>query len=140
MILSLRGLDYELKKINKAIKKEVYYNEDTNNLIVFTPLSKELSTESICNSISDDAYFYLINTLNNEEGLVVEWSQVEGTTSDYIIYYGLDVKELKAKNYKGIMNELVSHIPNDAISRKYTEVKNEKCIPIQCNQLRRVLL
>ena len=41
----------------------------------------------IVNAISNEAYDYLIKELNNHDNVTVFWSQVYGTTSNYIIVY-----------------------------------------------------
>lgn len=69
-----------------------YYNAETNNMLLFdTSDCDEITVESICNcTVSEGAYEHLIDILNNNKNILVCWSQVEGTTSDYTIYYDID--------------------------------------------------
>lgn len=128
--LFLRGSKHSFKKVNKKNKRrEVFHDEINNNLIIFSPLDKEVDTNSICNSIRDKAYFYLINELNNNNGLVVHWSQIEGTTSDYTVYYSLNVDYLVSKSYKEIINVLSSQ-PNIS-AYKYTKVINSEAFKLE---------
>ena len=70
---------------------------------------------SISNSIKDSAYSHMIDVLNNHKNITVEWLQVEGTTSDYVIFYDeMDV------------------VTDDSYRYKYTECKNGRCTKIEC--------
>jgi hypothetical protein len=69
-------------------------------------------------------YLYLIETLNTKENVLVWWSQVQGTTSDYTIYYDMPVNELKNKKHKEIVNYLDGLNYKKQYSYKYTEVKD----------------
>jgi hypothetical protein len=126
--LSLRKLFAEYQKTNKGYRKEVFYNGHNNNLIVFYPCDISCDTISICNSISEEVYDYLIHTLNTNKGVTVLWSQVEGTTSDYTIFYDLNPSKLKNIGVNAILRKL-NEQPNN-ISRKYVQVKNGVAEPI----------
>lgn len=128
--LELRNLFAIYNKVNSDERYEVFYSHFTNNLIVFTPCDEDTDTESICNSIRPQIYNYLINELNSKNGLVISWSQVEGTTSDYTIYYDLDSKELKDKTYEQIC-DVLSGYTNDWNSMKYNAAKDGRIIPIK---------
>ena len=81
-----------------------YYDWEKNNVIMFTYTSNYNVEENsdkyllqIVNGIRDSAYWYLINTLNNNTGLIVEWSAIPATTSDYkIIHPGADNEAVKS--------------------------------------------
>lgn len=97
------------------VASKIFVDEINGNKIIFTFCSlngKEEIPEdfvsSICNSIRDSAYTYLINVLNNHVNVTVDWSQVEGTTSDYSILYD------------GVESEKT----DDCCNYKYTERKN----------------
>jgi len=122
MELELRGLNIPLVKTKMRGRNETYYDKTNNNMIIFHPCHKDIDTDSICNSIRDKAYLYLMNELNENKNVTVFWSQVEGTTSDYNIYYDLNPNELKDKNYKEIL-ELLPNIET-IFAYKYVEVKN----------------
>ena len=101
-----------------------FYNSDNNNMILFdTNDSDEITVESICNStVSYGAYEYLIDVLNNNKDILVYWSQVEGTTSDYTIYYNSDNESLIDETL-----ELPEALKVDNFtSYKFNEVKNRK--------------
>jgi len=122
MELELRDLISTFKRIKKSGRKEVYYDNINNNMIVFEPYDKGLDVDSICNGINNTAYSYLINELNNNKNVIVYWSQIEGTTSDYNIYYDELPNTLLDKSCKEIINSM----PNieTIIGYKYIEVKN----------------
>ena len=103
-----------------------YFNEENNNSIMFSEYRYEdeehLSDVSLIpNYISESAYNYICNVLNNNKNITVVWSQVYGTTSDYIIIYdNIDIKSKK---------EVDEYIKNAKMqskdsSYKYTEIKN----------------
>ena len=89
MDLELRDLENTFKRIIKSGRKEVYYDKLNNNMIIFNPCNKGLDVNSVCNCINNTAYSYLVNELNNTTCLTIYWSQVDGTTSDYNMYYDL---------------------------------------------------
>ena len=122
MDLELRDLVHAFKRVIKSGRKEVYYDKLNNNMIVFNPYDKGLDVNSVCNCINNTAYSYLINELNCNKNVVVYWSQVESTTSDYDIMYDLFPNDLLGKSYK----DIVKLIPNieTIIGYKYVEVKN----------------
>lgn len=112
MTLGLRGTGYEFVKTNSGKRKEVFHCRETNNTLVFLPYDKGCNRESICNGIMDDRYFPLIDFLNTNKNLVVVWSQIEGTTSDYTIFkdVSLSGEELRSlskinKRLKGLARE-----------------------------------
>lgn len=122
--LYLRNCKNVFIKKDKKRKYSVYHEPNMNNLIVFSPYD-DCTIDSVCDSIGELAYAYLINLLNNQKDLVVLWSQVSGTTSDYTIYYGLPVDELKDKSYKEILYYIFDlDVESDVRNYKYTEVKD----------------
>ena len=113
----------------------IFQDEINNNIIVYSYYSlneEEIPKDivaSISNSIRNDAFDYLINTLNNSKNTVIYWSQVEGTTSDYIIYYDIEIPEVI--DYESIYNLTVNLSSDEILGYKYTEVKNGICSKIE---------
>lgn len=113
----------------------IYQDEINNNIVVYSYYSCDDEkiptdiTKSISNSIRNDAFDYLINVLNNSKNTVVYWSQVEGTTSDYIIYYDIEIPEVI--DYESIYNLTINLSSDEILGYKYTEVKNDKCSKIE---------
>ena len=113
----------------------IYQDEINNNIIVYSyySLNEEEIPEDIVASISgcirDSAFDYLINVLNNSKNTVVYWSQVEGTTSDYIIYYDIEIPEVI--DYNSIYNLTVNLSSDEILGYKYTEVRDGKCSKIE---------
>ena len=135
--LELRNLKNTYYKQDKNKKRSVYYDLINNNLIVFTPIDKDTDIDSVCNSIRDSIYNYLINELNTKNNLIVSWSQISFTTSDYDIYYNFNVDDFKNKSYKEIMKTLsnIEKVPG----MKYQEIKNGIASAIKFNE-RNILL
>ena len=112
----------------------IFQDKINNNVVVYSYYScddEEIPTDitkSISNSIRNDAFDYLINVLNNSKNTVVYWSQVEGTTSDYIIYYDIEIPEVI--DYESIYNLTINLSSDEILGYKYTEVKNGKCSKI----------
>ena len=124
--LYLRGCKNTYYKLDKKRKYTVYHNTINNNLIVFSPYDN-CTVDSVCGSIRDEAYLYLINELNINKNIVVSWSQITGTTSDYAIYYNMDVDKLKSKSHKEILNMINNNINinhDECCGYKYTKVKD----------------
>lgn len=119
------------KKVNKDKKFEVFYNKKLNNLLVFNPIDVEDDTFDIINATIEDAYFQLTNELNSNKGLVVYWYKVEGTTSDYTIYYDLgDPKELKDLSFPELLNKMTLYgkLYN---SSKYNKAVENELVPLK---------
>lgn len=123
--LNLEGLHNTFIKTNLNEKYEVYYDVNTGNTLVFTPYD-DRNTESIVNGIRDSAYIHLINELNTNKNLVVEWSQIEGTTSDYVIYYDVKLTSNQIKSYSSVKEELEKLVIKsiDGCEWKYSKVEN----------------
>jgi hypothetical protein len=122
--LELRGLISSFYKMNKRAKKYcVYHQPLNNNLIVFSPYD-DCDVNSVCDSIRDSMYFHLIEVLNTWKNVLVSWSQVSGTTSDYTIYYDMPVNELKSKSYKEIWEYINGLNIKYVGGYKYTEVRD----------------
>ena len=126
--LYLRGCKNTYYKLDKKRKYTVYHDTINNNLIVFNPYNN-CTVDSVCGSIRDEAYLYLINELNINKNMVVSWSQITGTTSDYTIYYNMDVDILKVKSHKEILtmiNNSINTNSGECCGYKYTQVKDGK--------------
>jgi len=119
-VLELRALNNSFVKT----KKNVYYDEINNNLIVFSPHEENGTVNEVCNSIRDSAYLYLMNVLNTNKNIIIHWSQIIGTTSDYDIYYNLDVYSVKDKSQHHIISYLRDNRKNEIIGYKYVEIIN----------------
>jgi hypothetical protein len=119
--LILRNLEDNIfYKMDHKRKYSMYHDPINNNIILFCPYD-DCTIESVCNStVSPGAYEYLIRVLKNTSSVVVLWSEVEMTTSDYIIYYDFNVNELENKTYAEIMDML----PENKLWYKFTEFKN----------------
>lgn len=77
---------------------ETYYDEENNNTIILKEYRYEDEeflddVRDIVNSITEEPYDFVIDYLNKFKGVTVIWSQVWGTTSDYIICTDCDAKE-----------------------------------------------
>ncbi|HEY8805253.1 MAG TPA: hypothetical protein VIM42_09165 [Clostridium sp.] len=123
-LLYLRNLKHELYKMDNKRKYSVFHEPDNNNLIVFSPYD-DCDIDSVCGSIRDEIYGYLINVLNTQENVLVSWSQVSGTTSDYTIYYDMPNDELKNKSYKEIGDYLKKmNVKYEEYGFKYMEARD----------------
>lgn len=127
-VLQLRNLFATYEKVNRGSKNEVYYSSHMNNYIVFSPFHN-CTTESICNAISSEAYDYLMKTLNTSRNVIVLWSQVEGTTSDYTIYIDA-AQDVTSTGFKSIM-DILSHKKGESIGLKYSIVKDGQRVAIR---------
>ena len=126
--LYLRGCKNTYYKLDKKSKYTIYHDSINNNLIVFSPYD-DCTVDSVCDSIRNEAYLYLINELNMNKNIVVNWSQINGTTSDYTIYYNNDVDMLKGKSHEEILTIIHNNIDinsGDCCGYKYTQVKDGK--------------
>jgi len=142
--LYLRACKNTYHKLDNKRKYTVYYDPINNNLIVFSPYDN-CTVESVCGSIRDEAYLYLINELSMNKNVVVSWSQITGTTSDYTVYYDMDVDMLKSKSHKeilSIINNSINTNSGECCGYKYTQVKDgkeDKIIPEVMEQFNMVM-
>ncbi|MGG1678431.1 hypothetical protein ACIFOT_22240 [Neobacillus sp. NRS-1170] len=73
-------------KVGTGAKKEKFYNEESNSLLVFSPLYKGGNTDSVLGALMPDMDDFVDNYLSENENVVVELYKVEGTTSDFTIF------------------------------------------------------
>lgn len=116
-------------KGNSGKIRETYYSPERNNLILFQPCDKEIDTDSIINCTTKDAFEYLMDKLENERNIVVKWYQVEGTTSDWEIYYGLKVENMDVHNFNKCLRVLKQAQPNPS-PYKHTIIKDGIATPM----------
>lgn len=127
--LILRDINYNFYYSGAYEYENIYltsfYNVDNNNLILFdTSDCDEITVESICNStVNKGSYEYLTNILNTNKNVLVYWSQVEGTTSDYTIYYDSDNEALIDDEID--VSKLLETINNDCVCYKFCEVRKK---------------
>lgn len=93
--LYLKGLNYKLDLI-KEDRYCIYYNEERNIAIFAVNYCPKEKIDDVFNGISVEAYERLIDFMNTNNNLIVYWTKVESTTSDYTIYCGC--------NYEGDWN------------------------------------
>lgn len=118
------------KKINRySALKEIFYSEEKNNLIIFNQESG-LDTESVVNYTRLSMYDLLVETLEEQSGLIVEWYQVMDTSSDFNIFYGLDVEFLKNKGHRAIIKKLKES--GREVQYKFNLVIDGVSTPIHC--------
>jgi hypothetical protein len=124
-ILGLRNLNYDLELFNSKKRFAVYKNDEHNNIIIYS-YDKGCSVDSVSGAIRDKAYLYLIYELNTNNNILVDWRQVEGTTSDYDIYYDINydevLKQITDKTIDKYLETLIKE--NNAPSYKYRKIKN----------------
>ena len=90
--LTLRELDYRLDLV-KEDRYHIYYNEDRNVTIFAVNYCPRENIDDVFNGISREAYDRLIDFMNANNNLIVYWTKVEGTTSDYTIYCDCNYEE-----------------------------------------------
>ena len=118
--LYLRNVNNTYYKLDKSRKFSCYHDPERNNLLIFSPY-KDCTIKSVCNAtVSPGAYEYLTEVLNTSKNVVIHWSEVSGTTSDYIIYRNLDINYFLTLSY----NEIMPLLPESNLSYKFTEFKN----------------
>lgn len=124
-IIGLRNLNYELELFNGRKQFAVYKNDENKNAIIYS-YDRGCSVNSVSGAIRDEAYLYLINELNTNNNVLVDWRQVEGTTSDYDIYYNMNyekvLEEIENKSIDEYLESLIKE--NNAPSFKYRQIKD----------------
>ena len=87
----LEYIDEDEDPVEVTYYKGIYIDDIKNNMLYLMQIRYEDEERDnmsiVVNAISDEAYDYLINELNNNDIITVFWSQIYGTTSDYIIVY-----------------------------------------------------
>ena len=87
----LEYIDEDEDPVEVTYYKGIYIDDIKNNMLYLMQIRYEDEERDnmsiVVNAISDEAYDYLINELNNNDNITVFWSQIYGTTSDYIIVY-----------------------------------------------------
>lgn len=127
--LILRNMNYNFSYSGVYDYEDMYlisfYDYDSNNMILFdTSDCDEITVESICNStVSNGAYEYLTNVLNTNKNVLIYWSQIEGTTSDYTIYYDSDNEALIDEEID--VSKALEITNKDCICYKFCEVRDK---------------
>lgn len=128
-MLELRGLRYPLELV-KEDRYHVYYNKEHNVTILAIPYCKHQRVEDIFNSISNDKYEPLIEYMNSHNNLIIKWTQVEATTSDYTIYCNADYLDYcKDWNIIDMEQYLWALDEGEHNSYKYNIVKENNVYP-----------
>lgn len=133
--LTLAGIEFI--KVGTGKKKEMFLDPQNNNLIVFRPFDG-LSSNEVLNQMMDEPWDYIAEILNECENVVVQMSAIEGTTTDFAIYYGIDnVQELANKKYSEVIKTLDA-LFDSATSKshkhwKHVEVAEGEIHPVHTN-------
>ena len=143
--IKLKGLKNELFRIDYGTRKrkykklpddyekfEVYAEPENNNTILalFSDYEKENLPNDVLRSVVgstiDEAYNYLISALKKNKNMLVVWSKIEGTTSDFIIcYHAIEKCWKKFSEIKPIIDSAKSDSAESKIlSYKYLEYNN----------------
>ncbi|WP_027956347.1 hypothetical protein [Halobacillus kuroshimensis] len=115
-------------KLGSGKVKEVFYNKDMNNLMVFDP-HRGSNVGEVLGYTKEEPYTFLMEKLNSEKGIIVEWYKCDHTTSDYNIYYGLDVETIASKPFYEALNTLKESRGNTASCYKFNEIKDGVVVP-----------
>ncbi|MDA1906044.1 hypothetical protein PDK24_09495 [Bacillus cereus] len=115
-------------KLGSGKVKETFYNEEMNNLMVFDP-HRDSNVDEVLGYTTEEPYNFVMEKLNMETGIIVEWYKCEDSTSDYNIYYGLDVASIASKNFYEIMKILRESGRNNGLNYKFNEIKNNVSAP-----------
>ena len=91
-MLKLRNLNSEFDFYNSKQTK-YYYDNTKNNWLIVNMLDSSVNEDDIYNGIRNETYNYVINKMNTESNMLVVWSAIDGTTSDYTIYLNCDFDE-----------------------------------------------
>lgn len=133
-VINLQYAQHTFVKMNRGNRYEVYYDKKNNNLIVFTPYHKGETSIDIGNATVTIPYSYLMKRLNKDKNLIVHWSKVEGTTSDYTIFEGLNPEEYKSLGYRkliALLDTLIVETGNNYVPYKYTLHKNKRLAKLE---------
>lgn len=142
MIMTYKNILNEYEKISYEEYKEkddegyeennrevVVVNKEHRQSIIFHEYrsDNEEKLKDVCfipDYISSEAYDYVCKVLNDNDNITVFWSQVYGTTSDYIIIYNKYFT-----NGEQCRKYLEEH---SSLPYKYTEVLNETEKKCEC--------
>ena len=126
--LYLRGLNYCLNLV-KEDGYCIYYNNMVNIAIVAVNYCPREKIDDVFNGISEEAYEQLINFMNTHDNLIIYWTKIEGTTSDYTIYCDCNYEE--DWNIIDLEEYLWSLTEGENNSYKYNIVKDNELIPFK---------
>ena len=124
--LYLIGLNYRLDLV-KEDRYHIYYNKERNTIIFAVNYCPTEKIDDVFNRISVKAYRELIDYMNTNDNLIIYWTKVEGTTSDYTIYcdcnYAEDWNIIDLNEYLWCLRE------GESNSFKYNIVKDGELTP-----------
>ncbi|MEH7753639.1 hypothetical protein V7457_21300 [Bacillus toyonensis] len=116
-------------KLGSGKVKEIFYNKEMNNLMVFDP-HRGSNVDKVLGYTTERPYNFVMEKLNTETGIIVEWYKCESATSDYNIYYGLDVTSIAHKPFYEILKILKKSLRNNGVTNyKFNQIRNGICEP-----------
>lgn len=126
--LYLIGLNYGLDLV-KEDRYHIYYNKERNTAIFAVNYCPTEKIDDVFNGISVKAYRELIDFMNANDNLIIYWTKVEGTTSDYTIYcdcnYEKDWNIIDLNEYLWCLRE------GESNTFKYNIVKDGELTPLK---------
>ena len=129
--LYLLGLNYGLDLV-KEDRYHIYYNKERNIAIFAVNYCPKENINDVFNGISVAAYRQLIDFMNANDNLIIYWTKVESTTSDYTIYCDCNYKEdwniIDLKEYLWCLRE------GESNTFKYNIVKDGELKPFKAEK------
>ena len=126
--LYLIGLNYGLDLV-KEDRYRIYYNKERNVAIFAVNYCPTEKIDDVFNGISVKAYRELIDFMNANDNLIIYWTKVESTTSDYTIYCDCNYEEdwniIDLNEYLCCLRE------GESNSFKYNIVKDGELVPFK---------
>lgn len=122
--LKLKGIKNNFEFKGEGNGESIYFCSESSNTIIFKSYDKDCNIQTITSGIAKDAYKYLSNVLNSNDSIIVYWSQVSNTTSDYTIYFNVTLHQLPyelSNSLYSMLDDLVTG--KRKTTYKYTEVK-----------------
>jgi len=103
------------EQTNMNYRYVVFADYERNNFIIFTPKTSKCNIQTIVTKTDPIAYEYLLDNLEYEENLVVEWYQDnEEETSGYTIYFDVNLTDSEKVSYLKIKDR-IDNIAEDSV-------------------------
>lgn len=87
--LELRGLDFGLELI-KDDRYKIYHNKDRNVTILAIAYDVDEEADEVFDAIADENYLPLIDFMNKNDNLIIKWTKIGESISDYEVYCDAD--------------------------------------------------
>lgn len=133
--IELYGHHGKLYKTAQDGSNYVFEDTQRDNYVVVTTYDNE-DLDTVFGGLNDTRYDYIIKLLNENKNLTVHISKVEGTTTDFKVFYDFKISDEYILSYPTVIAKLKEVIKQPFESRKFTQIVDGTETPINPDMMK----